>query len=223
MRAVVDTSKFNQMVREIARKAGVPSEEVLVHEVGKVLEQTIKNTKAATVSSIRATSENANFSMQPQDLYTPKNPREGVTITKGGFIPYYLRNRYPNTLWGRIVARRKASLQAKLRARGLAKRSWVEIARKLGLHLSFPGYVSTAVPSTGKEHPENTLVKVQRQKGKLQIAFQNSQPTVNKIGGGRALQAAIDGRYKYFLGQMALGTFNQIATIAKKYPGIRIT
>jgi hypothetical protein len=222
MRVAVDTSKFNAMVREIARKAGVPNEEVLTHEVGKILEKTITNTKAATVSSIRATSEKSQFSMQPESLYSPKGGRAGVNVTKNGFIAYFLRNRYPDNLWALMSARRKVSLAAKLKARGLARKSWLDIANRLGLSINYPGYVASAVPSSGKEHPENTRVRLARQNGKLQIAFQNSQPTVNRIGGSRALQAAIDGRYKFFITQMAKGTFDDIAKIAKKYPGIRI-
>lgn len=218
----VDTSKFNAMVREIARKASVPEEEVLSNEVARILEATIKHTPSATVASIRGTSENANFSMQPETLYAPKRGRAGVKITKGGFIAYYLHNRYPDALWSQMSARRKVSLAAKLRARGLARKSWLDIARKLGLRINFPGYVSSAVASTGREYPQNVSVRLRRQQGKLQIGFTNAQPTVNKIGGSRALQRAIDGRYKYFMRQMGLGTFDELAKIAKKYPGIRI-
>lgn len=222
-RIKVDTTRFNQMVREIARRAGTPDEEVLEHEVGKVLEQTIRNTKAASVSSIRATSEKADFSMQPQDLYTPKNGRVGVNVTQGGFIAYYLRNRYPDSLWASMSARRKASLVAKLKARGLARKSWLDIANKLGLKINYPGYVASAVASNGKDYPQNTRVRLAKQNGKLQIEFQNSQPTVNRIGGSRALQAAVNGRYKFFLTLMAKGTFKKVAEIAKAYPGMRVS
>lgn len=219
----VDTSSFNAMIGEIARKGNVTEEEVLVSEVGKILEATIRNTKTASVTSIRATSENSEFSMQPESLYTPKSGREGVNVTKGGFIAYYLRNRYPNALWAAMSARRKTSLIAKLKARGLARKSWLDIARKLGLRIQFPGYVANAVASTGKEYPQNTRVSFQRRTGKLQINFENSQPTVNKIGGGQALQRAVDGRYKFFLRNLALGTFDSVAKIARQYPGIKVT
>lgn len=221
-RVTVDTSQFNAMVREIAQSAGVPDETVLIYEVGKILEQTIQNTKAATVSSIRSSSENAEYSMQPDDLYTPVVPRQGVNSSKRGFIAYYLRNRYPNNLWAKISARRKTSLIAKLKARGLARRSWLDIARRLGLSIKFPAYVGTAVARTGKEYKENTSVQIQRQKSKLQITFQNSQPTVNKIGGGYALQAAVSGRVKYFMAGMSKSVFDKVATIAKRYPGMII-
>lgn len=219
----VDTRMFNVMTREIARSAGVPAEEVLANEVRKVLEATLKFTPTASVSSIRKNSENASFSMQPQTLYTPKRPRSGVTITQNGFIAYYLANRYPADLWARMSARRKQSLLSKLRARGLARRSWLEIANKLGLKISYPGYVGSAVASTGKTYPENTRVRLQRQTGRLQIVIENSQPTVNRIGGSAALQRAINGRYKYFLRQMELGTFKALSKIARKYPGIKVT
>lgn len=210
------------MVREIARRARVPDEEVLTHEVGKILEATIKNTRTATVSSIRNTSQNANFSMQPEGLYTPKSGRAGVKLTQRGFIPYYLRNRYPDVLWGLILDRRKASLIQKLQARGLSRKSWLDIANKLRLTISFPGYVATAKARTGRDYPEDTRVRLQLQNGKLQIAFQNAQPTVNRIGGSRALQAAVNGRYKFFVQNVARGEFESVAKIAKRYPSMKI-
>lgn len=218
----IDTSKFNAMIQEIARKGNVTEEEVLVSEVEKILEATLRNTKTSTVASIRATSENSDFSMQPESLYTPKRGRKGVNVTKGGFIAYYLRNRYPESLWAAMSARRKTSLIAKLKARGLARKSWLDIAQKLGLRIKFPGYVATAIASTGKEYPQNTRVSFQRRTGKLQIAFENSQPTVNKIGGGQALQRAVDGRYKFFIQNLARGTFESVAKIARAYPGIKV-
>lgn len=218
----IDTRNFQAMTRELAARAKVPLETVLVAEVGKVLEGAVRNTKAASRGKIRARAKGATFSMQPASLYTPKNGRSGVTVTQNGFIPYYLRNRYPNALWSLIAARREASLAAAIKAIGLAKKSWYDIAKRLGLEIKAPGYAKTALPSSGKEYPENTATKIERKTGRLNITIFNSQPTVNLIGGERALQQAVDGRVKGFIYAMATGTFDSMAKIAKKYPGITL-
>lgn len=223
--AIIDTSKFNAMIRELSRKAEVPDDQVLVHEIGKVLEATIANTPALKVSKLRARTEAALFSAQPASLYSPKRGRRGVSLTKNGFIPYYLRNRYPDALWNAIAARRTASLRRALKARGLAKKSWWEIAKALGLTIAVPGYVTSAIPSTGRTYQGNTKVSVARASAKLQIKIENAQPTVNlpTVGGTRALQRAIDGRTKFFIQNIGRGVFNDLEKIAKKYPGMKVS
>ncbi len=223
--ATIDTSKFNAMVRELARKANAPDDEILSYEVGKVLEATVQFTPALQVSKLRSRTEAALFSMQPASLYTPKRGRRSVKISKNGFIAYYLQNRYPNALWSAISARRKASLARALRARGLAKKSWWEIARLLGITIKVPNYVPIAVASSGRSYPGNVSAKRLRPAAKLQITIENAQPTVNipQVGGARALQRAIDGRTKFFIQNVGRGVFDDVAKIAKKYPGVKVS
>ena len=201
----IDTRAFNSMCRELAKKANVPDETVLVAEVGKVLEKAIEYTPSATRSKIQSRYDNAQFT------------------TYHGKI-YYLLNRYPDAVWGGITARRKTDLIARLRAIGLSKKSWIDIAAALGIRVKAPSYARNAIARTGRTY-QNVKTTISRQKGKLTIGIFNSQPTVNSpfVNGRRALQAAIDGRVKYFIGQMALKTFDDAAKIAKKYPGIRVT
>ena len=217
----VDTRAFIQMTRELAARAGVPDEDAMVAEVGKVLEGAIRNTEQGSKAKIASFFKNAEYTAQPASLYSPSSGRSGVVISGGGKVTYNLSYRYPNALWAAITDRRNKSFFAKVAAIGLSKKSWYELGRRLGLTLKGGRFVK-AIASTGKQYPENTATKIERQKSKLQITIYNSQPTVNRTGGERALQAAVDGRVKYFLGQMALGTFNKAATIAKQYPGITI-
>jgi hypothetical protein len=201
----IDTRAFNSMCRELAKKANVPDEVALVAEVGKVLEKAIEYTPSASRGKIQSRSDNAQFT------------------TYNGRV-YYLFNRYPDPLWGGIVARRKADLTARLRAIGLSKKSWIDIAAALGIRVKAPSYARNAVARTGKAY-QDVKTEISRQRGKLTIGIFNSQPTVNSpfVNGRRALQAAIDGRGKFFFGQMALKTFDDAAKIAKKYPGIKVT
>jgi hypothetical protein len=149
----VDTLAFNAMCRQGARMAAVPYERFVKNEVGKVLEAAAKFTPAVQVNRLRLRYENAQYSAQPRTLYTPKRPT-GATLTKRGYVKYFLANRYPNTLWSAISARRKARLLKLLGARGLAKKSWWKIANALGIKISVPAYVGRAVASTGQEYDD---------------------------------------------------------------------
>jgi hypothetical protein len=221
----IDTSQANAMFREIGRKVRVPPEEIMLYEIGKILEAWLRLVPAASVGKIRASYDEAIFSAQPAGLYTPKSGREGVKLTKHGFVKYFLMNRYPDALWNDMSERRKASLLRKLGARGLAKQSvWQIAVERLGLKISAPGYVAGALASTGKRYPENTSVRLERRTGRLQISFTNSQPTINqeRVGGRRALQQAIDNRVRYFMTNIARGVFDDVKNIAKRYPGMRV-
>jgi hypothetical protein len=223
-RATIDTSRFNAMVRELGRKASVPPERALLYEVGKVIEGAMNFTPSAQVGRLRSRHDAALFSSQPASLYSPRRGRSKATLTKNGFITYYLQNRYPNALWNKIQAARKARLAAAIRARGLAKQSWLEIAKALGVTINVPGYVQSAIASTGQKY-SNVSVRLSRSNGRLQITIENSQPTVNlpQVGGARALQRAIDGRTRFFVQNLGREVFNDMAQIAKKYPGMKVT
>ena len=223
-RTTIDTTRFNAMVRELGANASVPPEEALVHEVGKVIEVAMNFTSSAQVTRLRSRHDAARFSSQPTSLYSPRRGRSRVTLTKNGFITYYLQNRYPNALWSKIEAARKARLAAAIRARGLAKQSWWEISKALGVRINVPSYVQSAIASTGKRY-SNVSVRLSRTAGKLHITIENSQPTVNlpQVGGARALQRAIDGRTRFFIQNLEHEVFKNLAHIAKKYPGMKVT
>ncbi len=218
----VDTSAFSAMIHEFSAALDHPPEEVLKEEVGKVLEKAADNTAAASAEKIRSRAQSARFSLQPGSLYTPKrrirrHPRQG------GKVVYNLSWRYPNALWSRMSAARLRDVKRKLKARGLAKQSWVLIADKLGIDIKVPGYVRAAVASTGKTYNEDTEVTQKMSGSSVFIHIENSQPTVNAIGGDEALQKAIDGRVDFFITNVKHGVFNHLNSIASKYPGVKIT
>ncbi len=199
----LDTSLFTQMCRELARKCDVPPTEALREETGKILSKAIDNTDAADVSKIKAHSANAKF-------------------TKFNGKLYNLAHHYPNTLWRAIQAARLKDLAARLAARGLAKQSFYKIGEILGLAVEAPAYVKKAVASTGKQYNDEKGRTI-REKGFVGYEFETSQPTVNAIGGERALQQAIDGRVLFFLKNIEKDVFKNLDTIAKKYPGVTVS
>lgn len=222
----VDTTKFNAMLAQLSSKvAGANYADVVAAEVGKVLEATIKYTPALKVEKVRQRYDSAEYTQQLPSLYTPTSKsgqryRSKVKLSKSGAIKYYLGNRYPAQLWARIAAARKKRLQRVLRARGLAKRSWLALAEQLGLSIKAPQYVARAQAVTGKTY-QDTSVKAVANRKQAYVTLTNSQPTVNAIGGGRALQRAIDGRVKYFERSVQLRVFDDMKKVAKQYPGIR--
>ncbi len=223
----IDTSAFDQCVREIARYTGVSQQQVTDAEFGKVIEAAIKYTPAAAVSDLRDSSEHSEFTCQPETLYEPvsrngQRSRQKARRSKKGKLFYSLENHYPDALWAKIVTARKASLTRKLRARGLAKQSWQRIARVLGIDTKVPGYVAKATPSRGPAHPENASASRIIASGRYGIHASNSYPLIDlpTVRGRQALQRAINGRVKFFQKNLQHGVFWDLKKIAQKYPGI---
>jgi hypothetical protein len=227
MRVDVDVTNFVQVNEELARKLNAPDDTVMREETGKILSKAIENTDAADVGKIRSHSANAKFSLQPITLYTPKH--RGVIKAKSADfsgrvrILYNLSYRYPNELWSAIQAARARDVAVRIAARGLAKQSWYRIGQMLGVSVDAPSYVKKAVARTGKTYPNDETARSFRENGKIGIEFDNSQPTVNAIGGAQALQRAIDGRVQFYLTNLSHGVFMDLQAIAKKYPGVEIT
>lgn len=222
----VNTKGFEAACLALAKISGKSIEDVVTSELGKVIDRTIELTPAAKVSQIRSRYETAEFSAQPKELYEPvsasgKRHRTTAHITPKGKLLYKLNNRYPNILWGRIEQRRSDSLRRQIGAIGLAKKSWWNIAKALGLPVKGGRFVS-AIATTGKEYPENFQTSKTVRETDIAVAFINSQPTVNAIGGARALQAAINGRVKYFLFGVKKGAFDSLDKIARQYPGLKL-
>lgn len=206
----IDTTNFNRMVKKLARiTPGVSLQRVLEHEVAAVMEKTISGTKTATVAKIRTAAEKR---------------RAGRHDVGNGRKIYFYDNRYPDALWKRIAAQRKASLQRKLKARGLSKRSWMALAQAAGLKVTAPAFVGKATPSDGKNYDAvNYRTRRIRRGPRYGIWVSNAQPTVQTFnaGGRRALARAINGRVRYFETNLKKRVFEQVQTIARAYPGFR--
>ncbi len=214
----VDTRQFNQMCRQFAKEVNVPLPAVLKAEVGKVLETAVKYTASAKVSKI--TKRYEDFVPMGQDAYSPKRIRRFGNLIGPNLI-YYMQNRYPRELWSRLLARRRELIARKRAARGLAKQSWLQLADALGVPISVPGYVNTAIPSTGQTYKNVSVSEKATDKG-AEISISNAQPTINAIGGAGILQRATDGRSKYFYENMKRGVFNSLKEVARAYPGMKI-
>lgn len=224
----VDTSGFEAACLALAKVTGKSMESVVTSELGRVLDQTISYTPSASKAKIDARFEAARFTAQPPDLYTPRTKvglkrRSQAHLYKGKLRYNLVENRYPDPLWQSIKVEREKSRKRKYGAIGLARKSWWDIAQRLGLPVS-RNRVAKAIATTGKEYPQDISVSKSVQETEIAVAFINAQPTVNlpSVNGRRALQSAINNRVKAFLANLHLGVFKSMEQIAHQYPGLKL-
>jgi hypothetical protein len=218
MTITIDASLFTAMCRELADKAKAPDDEVLREETGRVLSRAVQLTPAASVQGITGHSGRALFSLQAATLYSPQRPQR--RNLRGSRVMYKLTNRYPDQLWAKLTDARNQDLKKRLAARGLAKQSWWKIGKLLGLDVDAPAYVQQAVAKTGKDYPQDESARTIREDGRIGYEGENSQPTINAIGGAEILENAMAGRIDFFLANMKKGVFDSMDEIARKYPGV---
>jgi hypothetical protein len=185
---------------EIARTAGVTYEEVVKSETQKILEAASKYTVAAKVKLI---TENA----KTKPVRTLNGKR------------YYMKNRYPDALWAALQSQITTSIKRRQDARGLSKKSWLQIAEKLGFDISVPGYVAAAT-TRGGDYPENAQARENREGSDFSITLSNARTYSSSIYD--AIRKAMNGREKFFKENMKAGVFKNIANIAAKYPGLNL-
>lgn len=222
----VDTTKCTEMCKELSKLTGASFSKTVEYEVGRVIEKTIALTPAAKPEKIRAAQANAQFSSQPSSLYTPSSAagqtaRAKAARTKKNLLLYWMQNRYPDELWQAILEARKKTLSFKLKARGFAKWTWASMAQKLGIGIRLPGFVSTA---GGVIKADPVAVKKEVEHGRVGIWIENASTVVQSkhVRGGSALQRAINGRVSYFKTNLRRKVFESMATITKRYPGVKV-
>jgi hypothetical protein len=212
----------------LAKISGRDLIEVVKSEIGAMLNRTIDLTYSSSEEKLDAEFEAAEYTSQPPSLYIPQTQgglkRRASANLYNGKLRYDLSGRYPDQLWNAILAARTKSLIKKKRAIGLAKKSWWEIGRALGLNVK-GGRFTRAIATTGRDYPEDYATTKDVKDGEISMMFINAQPTVNSLSvkGAGALQAAINGRVQYFNRNMRLGVFRSMENIAKRYPGLKIT
>lgn len=195
----VVTSDFSRAMREMSRVTGFSFAEIIRAETKSILEAAAKKTAAAQVKLIEANAKDK-----------PVRSLNGKR--------YYMKNRYPDSLWAALQLQIKNSIKRRKDARGLSKKSWVQIAEKLGIAISTPNYVAKAT-AKGGDYPENAQGAEMQQGNAFHIEITNSRtysPSVRD-----ALRAAMRGRTNFFKKNLSLGLFQKTSEIAAKYPGLK--
>lgn len=139
-------------------------------------------------------------------------------------------------LKARTKAEKKKEMDARLRARGLTKRSWLQIAERLGIEnlvrIGEKSFVMRATPRNGKIY-ENGRGFVFRGAAQLFIQIENDFPILLKktrvksgkrsstVDGWNILQRAINTRINAFRREAWDGVKADLSLAVKRYPGLK--
>lgn len=246
-------NEFSEAIRGLADMTGRKIEEVIDHEVARVLELTMDRMKVASAAKIIRDHENQQMMTtggskgNPQIAYGgpetktsgPKNFYRLVTraaIRRAdadrGMLKFALpaftgparkgiqgagKHRHPSWLWNEITNRRDASLQKKLKARGVAAAHFYEIAKILRLKVAAKSEVANAKA----EFNYNVGAYRERQTAKYRVVFRNSNTTsVKWAGGQKAVFSAVQSRVGAYKKAIENYTKEHIQGLASKYPDL---
>ncbi|MEY2500591.1 MAG: hypothetical protein QOI07_925 [Verrucomicrobiota bacterium] len=242
----VDTSNFNGFCRQIAAQPlGLKVWDVMLYEVGKVLEGCVRLTTREKVDKITRSVEFKNRTLRsgtkgsgPATIYITKKGiawfadepgagYEGVAQGRkaGGktFHPMTEFFHYGRPRWDRyqqFLAQLKNQQIVVRDVIGRGAQSWVQIGNSLGIKVAAPDYVRNAKPFRGVAHI-NGVSRRAMSGDKLFLEMKNFAPILlGTMDGNRILQTSINGRYKYFLNSARKINFDDVAAVARQYPGL---
>lgn len=209
----IDTTQFQDMLDRLDREIRASEyDEILRAEVQAVLSKAISLTKKAKKAQITETIRRNSAMRRRDGWYKP----DGRSARKRNW-------RLKDSEWAEYQKRVAAKIK-ELRARaGLSAQGWIEIAENLGLQVKAPAGVRKARVNGS---PVNHRVQGnRRQVGPKQISYtlSYSNPSGRFAGATSALSRAVNGRTRYFQQNIKRGVFDDVRTIAAKYPGIRVT
>lgn len=200
----VNSVEFNKAVRDLAKISGIDFEKVMNLEVGKVMEGAIRRTRVAKVAEIQ------------------KYYQENQWATFDG-KKYKMTWRMPDAVWYGIEGLRQQRLAGRIAARGLAKKSFWHIARRLpaGIGIVAPGYVVKA-SAAGVPDQNNVSVMASKRGSNYTIEVVNRSPVATTFGakGFAALRGSMRGRQRFFEKNLATGAFRNADRRMKKYKGL---
>lgn len=239
----VNTTGFRAMCEGLAQFSGKSFSEVIIDQVGALLKVCMRLTPAASAENIVKRVSRANNHIEFSSGHTISLWKKADSImflddstwNKKGKAPAMTNGKtwhdmthrhWSDERWARYQAYdrqanelRKDPKEAK-KARGLSKQSWLQIAQDLGLTLDAPAYVTNARPSNGKTY-KNGVARKFLEVAAAYIEITNDNPiVVRKLDGWGVLNRALSIRRRAFEIDCAKGVFSDIATRAKRYPGI---
>jgi hypothetical protein len=207
IRLNVETQNLNLALKEMQRRMSgyAAPRQIIEYEAGKVMEAALARVNKATKQSIEAS----------------QKEKEWATYDLGSGTKHYkLSHRYPNALWAAIEKKKTQGLAKKLAAIGLSKALFLTSIEQLGQPASVPGYVREAKP----RHREDSTMTPSPSQTAYVITFNWDSPLINKGSNfTQALFSAIRGRARFFAENAKRGVFDQMSTIAAKYPGLIVS
>jgi hypothetical protein len=231
--------RFSQAVQQLGKMSGRHFEAVIRHELGSILTSAVRNTKKATVKSIRENARKRPGMVLDSDDYRGPQSYIGKQYTPGQQanlakraaerrarrpLIYYLPGSnqpklYPDWVWRQMQEKRARQLNQRLGARGLAAKMWLHISDQLRLNVQAPSYVRAA-----RHHKKGDLAgMVQVSQGgtgaKYEVGFVNALTKTNPHArAGLAFRKALNARANYFEKSVQLAAKGVISSVFDRYP-----
>lgn len=204
----VVASDFTRAMREMSKITGVSFQDIIRAETQSILEAAVKKTQAAQVKLITARVQGA-----------VARTYNGKTYLMPGSANAPRGWKLPDAIWSGLQKQIKSSIAKRKEARGLAKKSWMQVAESLGISISVPSYVEKA-KTTGGDYPENATGSEKSDGSGFFIEITNARTYSASVRD--AIRAAMRGRTNFFKKNMKLGVFKKSSEIAAKYPGLKV-
>lgn len=119
----------------------------------------------------------------------------------------------------RVAVMKRRYLEA-LSARGLAHKTWNQIAEQLGLDLDIPRWVKNARDPKGRSYQQGLASTIIDQAVCI-VEIVNMNPlVVGKLRGEEVLAGALRDREKAFMIDLEKGVFDDVVQRARRYPGV---
>jgi hypothetical protein len=236
-------SRFHAAMRELASISGKDFQQVMRHEVGAILNASVRGTRKATTKSIQSNHDKQPGSRYAFDYAGPESrsgkqysaadvlrlrqrAAERRSKAKNGKMVYYFSKSnepkaYPAWVWRQIQDRRAKSLKARMGARGLAASMWTKIGSQLGIDVKAPAYVRNA-----KHHKKGGMEEMvqayQKGRGKsYEIGFVNALTHLNQWNRvGVVFRKALNARANFFSQAVKLQAKGTIKRVMDRYPGM---
>lgn len=215
MSVTVDYSQFSRIVQEIAKRAGVSAEAVLMSEAEAILGKALSGTKAANAGKIDAI-----HNAKKQGKTTKGTP---AWIEMDG-KKYNLSHRYPTAVWQKLMAENEKNRREKKARRGLSKQSWLTIARQLGLTIKAAATYVSEARANGRAVTGATAGRKIKSGASVTLEGMNAmQSALSFPAGGRvAIDRAIRGRISFFRNNLKKGVFDSVEGIRRAYGGLTL-
>ena len=237
----LDTYRFNRVLEELQSYTGADFKTIIRYEANRMLSTAMENTKAGTASYI---DQRYTYSdkKKPHKRLVPfvylngkktkvrEIKRHGMMVTLKSGKQVWKPNRV-NPQWKLMQAKLK-ELKAKKKARrGMAKASWMYIARraKLGKLSKTKPYIQKALGlMTSNMKAKLNAKDVGKTKFILEIRNMATLPMIPNRGrrkgpgGFTAFKDAFHGRSQYFFVNLSKGVFKKAKRIESKYKGFQI-
>ena len=127
------------------------------------------------------------------------------------------KHRHPNWLWSEITRRREASLQKKLKARGVAAAHFYQIAKLLRLKVRAKSQIANAKA----EYKYNVGAFRERKAGQYYVVFRNSNTASVKWAGGKsAVFSAVQNRVNAYGKAIDDHAKTGIRALINRYPDL---